>query len=187
MRRNIIIAKKAISADLCNMIIETGKRNSFERATTGNGEDPVNRKSSISWLSGSMRYLEIYQPIQSLINQVNSQFFFFDLTEFEPLQITKYDEKNQGFYKPHTDGSYDNAPKDAYVRKLSVSIQLSNPENYEGGTFEFPDDQEKFVLDDSMEQGTAIFFPSYMQHGVKPVTKGTRYSLVVWSGGPNFI
>lgn len=97
MRRNIIIAKKAISADLCNMIIETGKRNSFERATTGNGEDPVNRKSSISWLSGSMRYLEIYQPIQSLINQVNSQFFFFDLTEFEPLQITKYDEKIKDF------------------------------------------------------------------------------------------
>tara|TARA_Y200000002_G_scaffold374897_1_gene376332 strand:- start:473 stop:1036 length:564 start_codon:yes stop_codon:yes gene_type:complete len=187
MRRNIVIAKKAISADLCNLIVETGKKITFERAQTGNGEDPVNRKSSISWLNGSMRYLEIYQPIQSLINEVNSKFYYFDLTELEPFQITKYHEKNQGYYKPHIDGLYDNVPKGNYVRKLSLSIQLSNPENYEGGTFEFPDDEEKFILDDSMEQGTAIFFPSYMEHGVKPVTKGTRYSLVVWTGGPSFI
>jgi hypothetical protein len=61
-----------------------------------------------------------------------------------------------------------------------IIIQLEN------FVFEFPDDKEKFVVEDSMDQGTAIFFPSYVKHGVKPVTKGTRYSLVCWVVGPNF-
>ena len=47
-------------------------------------------------------------------------------------------------------------------------------------------DVDKFNVEDSLEQGTAIFFPSYMKHGVVPVTKGTRYSLVCWTHGPNF-
>ena len=67
-----------------------------------------------------------------------------------------------------------------------MSIQLTAPEYYEGGTFEFPDDKDSFVVEDSLEQGTAIFFPSYMKHGVVPVTKGTRYSLVCWVLGQNF-
>ena len=72
------------------------------------------------------------------------------------------------------------------IRKLSLSVQLTPPEYYEGGEFEFPDDKEKFNVEDSKEQGTVIFFPSYMRHGVKPVTKGTRYSLVCWVKGPMF-
>ena len=186
MRRNIIVAKKALSADLCNTIIETAKPN-FEKALTG-AVDQTNsvRQSQVSWLHGKIRYLDIYIPVCQLIHKVNSEFYHFDLGDPEPFQITKYDESNKGFYKPHEDGVYDTVPQDQTVRKLSVSIQLTSPEHYEGGTFEFPDDVDKFNVEDSMEQGTAIFFPSYMKHGVVPVTKGTRYSLVSWIHGPNF-
>jgi len=186
MRRNIIVAKKALSADLCNTIIETAKPN-FQKALTG-AVDQTNsvRQSQVSWLHGKIRYLDIYIPVCQLIHKVNSEFYHFDLGDPEPFQITKYDESNKGFYKPHEDGVYDMVPPDQTVRKLSVSIQLTSPEHYEGGTFEFPDDVDKFNVEDSMEQGTAIFFPSYMKHGVVPVTKGTRYSLVSWIHGPNF-
>ena len=67
-----------------------------------------------------------------------------------------------------------------------MSLQLTSPEYYEGGRFQFPDDSEKFKEEDSLAQGTVIFFPSYLKHGVTPVTKGIRYSLVCWWLGPLF-
>tara|TARA_R100001224_G_scaffold113728_1_gene100329 strand:+ start:586 stop:1152 length:567 start_codon:yes stop_codon:yes gene_type:complete len=187
MKRNIIIAKKALSPALCNTIIERAKPN-FKLAETGSGRQPTVRKSEISWLRGSIKHLDIFYPVLQLIQKVNNDYYGFDLVDPEPFQITKYNEKSQGFYEPHQDGIYDEVPVNGnhLVRKLSVSIQLTAPEYYEGGTFQFPDDKEKFVVEDSMEQGTAIFFPSYMKHGVVPVTKGTRYSLVCWVGGLNF-
>jgi len=186
VKRNIIIAKKALSADLCNKIIERAKPQFEAGKVGGGGQTNSIRKSEVSWLGGVVRHLDIYTPILQLINKVNQDFYYYDLGDAEPFQVTRYDESNQGFYKPHMDGWYDNVPTDQTVRKLSVSIQLSHPDNYEGGTFQFPDDEDKFIVEDSMEQGTAIFFPSYMNHGVVPVTKGTRYSLVCWVHGPNF-
>ena len=186
MKRNIIVAKKALSADLCNTIIDRAKHN-FEKAYTGH-PDKTNsvRQSQVCWLSGTIRHLDIYIPVMQLIHKVNTDFYNSNLGDPEPFQITKYDESNQGFYKPHEDGTYDDVGDHDTVRKLSVSIQLTSPEHYEGGTFQFPDDVDKFNVEDSLEQGTAIFFPSYMKHGVVPVTKGTRYSLVCWTHGPNF-
>lgn len=186
MKRNIIIAKNAISSDLCNKIIEVAKPGFTSALTDGGQNKPTVRKSETSFLVGSIKYLDIYIPILQLINKVNNDFYNFDLLEPEHFQITKYDEKNQGFYKPHEDGVYDNVSSNALVRKLSVSIQLTSPDYYEGGTFEFPDDKEKFITEDSLGQGTAIFFPSYIRHGVVPVTKGTRYSLVCWVNGHGF-
>jgi len=186
MKRNIIVAKKALSADLCNTIIEVAKPRLEEGKIGGGGRNSTIRKSQIAWLNGVVRYLDLYKPVLELINKVNQEFYHYDLGDPEPFQITKYDESNQGFYKPHEDGQYMDIPPDQTVRKLSLSIQLSHPDNYEGGTFQFPDDEDKFIVEDSMEQGTAIFFPSYMKHGVVPVTKGTRYSLVCWVHGPNF-
>ncbi len=186
MKRNIIVAKKALSADLCNTIIERAKPN-FQKAYIDNKQETNSiRQSQVSWLAGSIKHLDIYIPICQLIHKVNSEFYNFELTDPEPFQITQYDEKNKGFYKPHEDGQYDFVNPEQTVRKLSASIQLTSPEHYEGGTFQFPDDVDKFNVEDSMEQGTAIFFPSYMKHGVVPVTKGTRYSLVCWVHGPNF-
>tara|TARA_X000001382_G_scaffold91585_1_gene66121 strand:+ start:838 stop:1398 length:561 start_codon:yes stop_codon:yes gene_type:complete len=185
MKRNIIIARNAIDPALCNEIIQRAQKD-FSTASTFQGVVPTVRRSEVSWFNGSIRYLNIYIPILTLIEKVNAQFYNFDLWDPESFQITKYDEKNQGFYEPHVDQSFDQTTPDQHVRKLSLSIQLTPPDYYEGGTFEFPDDKEKFVVEDSVGQGTVVFFPSYVKHGVQPVTKGTRYSLVCWVNGPNF-
>ena len=69
-------------------------------------------------------------------------------------------------------------------RKLSVTVQLSDPSEYEGGGFEFlecPNPDES-----SRKKGTVLVFPSYLKHRVLPVTKGTRKSLVAWFEGPRW-
>ena len=37
-----------------------------------------------------------------------------------------------------------------------------------------------------LPKGSIVVFPSHVWHRVKPVTSGTRYSLVVWSIGDPF-
>jgi PKHD-type hydroxylase len=67
------------------------------------------------------------------------------------------------------------------LRKLSITIQLSNSDDYEGGDLELLYDKEPYKLDRS--RGTFLVFPSFMLHRVTPVTRGTRWSLVAWIGG----
>jgi PKHD-type hydroxylase len=70
----------------------------------------------------------------------------------------------------------------APVRKISMTLLLSDPSTFEGGELEFMDEGRMLKL----QQGQAVFFASWLQHRVKPVTKGERYSLVMWFGGPPF-
>ena len=68
------------------------------------------------------------------------------------------------------------------VRKLSMTIILND--EFEGGEFELLGHQ-KPVEENGM--GTVIIFPSYMVHRVRPITSGTRYSLVAWICGEPFV
>ena len=184
MKRNIIVAKNAFSADLCNKILKMS--HIFQEGRIRDGAiDTRIRKSKTAWIDNNIDSCEIFHPIYKLTKEVNQKFFRFNITEAEVLQVTRYEEKDEGFYKPHIDGDYTNIDAQK-VRKLSMSVQLTPPELYDGGTLYFPDDEEKFNAIDAMEQGTAVFFPSYMNHGVKPVTKGVRHSLVVWFLGEHF-
>ena len=70
-------------------------------------------------------------------------------------------------------------------RKLSITVQLSDPSDYEGGDLQFLITREPVTA--KREKGNAIVFPSFMIHQVKPVTKGVRYSLVCWCSGPAFV
>ena len=78
------------------------------------------------------------------------------------------------------------------VRKLSVTVNLTNPENYEGGDLKFdlgPHRKEGRykISNEARERGSIVVFPSHVFHQVTPVTKGTRYSLVMWNVGWPFI
>ena len=64
------------------------------------------------------------------------------------------------------------------LRKISISIQLSRPEDYDGGDLELMYGTEPQKLDRT--RGAFIAFPSFMLHRVTPVTRGTRWSLVAW-------
>ena len=181
MNDNIIVLNSAFSLDFCNEL----RRVQAERAGTV-GEERVDlsvRKSNIRFFDGYLKYPKIYEPLCQCMSAVNEQHFKFDIYDLESPQLTEYDESYQGEYKPHVDSTPVGA--DGLVRKLSMTIQLTPSENYEGGELIFPN-ADNYRPEITKEQGTAIIFPSYLNHGVTPVTKGNRKSLVAWARGPQF-
>jgi PKHD-type hydroxylase len=139
------------------------------------------RRSPISWIRTDIPENRwIFERITSSIISTNKQFFNYDLTDIQSLQFTCYDGKEKGFYEKHIDMMYNSTG----TRKLSLSIQLSDSSDYEGGDLllHYKNNPDKAMRN----QGTATFFPSWMLHEVTPVTKGKRYSLVAWVQGPRF-
>lgn len=79
-------------------------------------------------------------------------------------------------------------PRD--TRKISLSIQLSDDKDYEGGDFQFfthKDIKGSRAINMSRKKGTMFLFPSYCEHQVTKVTKGERFSLVIWARGPYWV
>lgn len=169
---------KVFSKNQCESIIKIGKKN-LDLASVGGGF--VNKKirdSKTSWIAPTENNKWIFQKLTDIILTVNKEFFNFDLWGMaEGLQFTEYTEP-AGMYNPHVDCMFN-----GNIRKLSLSVQLSDPNDYEGGDFVINNGDEIIL---PKEQGTLFAFPSYVLHGVKPVTKGTRYSLVAWITGPQF-
>lgn len=145
------------------------------------------RKSNVVWTDEKW----IYHVIHPYVHKANEQAgwnFQWDFSE--SCQFTKYN-LNQ-YYDWHRDSLDNNSER---VRKLSVTCQLNDPCEYEGGDLEFdqrnynPDDRDynKHIFKcNNLKKGSVVVFPSYMWHRVKPVTKGVRYSLVIWNCGKAF-
>lgn len=96
----------------------------------------------------------------------------------DPPLVFKYSADREDHYTWHTDSIEGDS-----VRKLSFTIQLTDPTEYDGGDLEFmPAVTDKKIR----EQGTMTIFPSYMVHRVSPVTQGVRYTIVGWIYGPDF-
>jgi len=121
----------------------------------------------------------IYQRILGTLAALNSQAYQFDVSGMdEPLYFVTYDEREKGHYNWHYDGTLaGHAP-----RKLSITFQLSDPKDYEGGELEFNRTGEPTTA--PKDRGTFVLFPSFVLHRVKPVTKGVRHALVAWVNGP---
>jgi len=145
--------------------------------------NPSIRASQVAWIGMKPELVPIWEKLSLAVAEINRQFFHFDLTGFhEPMQLGLYTEQEKGHYDWHTDA----APTDKNVpRKLSLSMLLSDPSEFEGGEF-----QVKTSSDEAQtlecKKGRAWFFPAYTLHRVAPITKGVRRSLVLWVGGPAF-
>jgi len=151
------------------------------------------RDSNVVWLNDYWIYKEIHPYIHEA-NKLAGWNFDWDFSE--SCQFTKY--KLNQFYDWHCDsweGPY-NDPKDLNkhnkIRKLSVTCSLSNPEDYKGGELEFdfrnmePNKPSIRKCAEISPRGSIVVFPSHVWHRVKPVTKGIRYSLVIWNLGYSF-
>ena len=201
--------KSAIPPRICDDIIKYGLQHKGDMAITGSqGRDrdlkkqPLNKKeikdvkkkrdSNIVWMSDRW----IYKEIHPYIKQANRNAGWnFNWDWSEACQFTKY--KPGQYYDWHCDGwerVYEKeGPTKGKIRKLSVTVSLSNEKDYEGGELEFDfrnkDPYKKRnvrVCKDILPKGSLVVFPSFIWHRVKPVTKGVRYSLVVWNLGYPF-
>ena len=199
--------KSAIPPRICDDIVNYGLKHKDDMAITGGlGRDrdlqkqPLNKKelknlkkkrySNIVWMNDRW----IYKEIQPYVNQANQNAGWnFNWDYSESCQFTKY--KPGQYYDWHCDsweGVYEKeGPTKGKIRKLSVTVSLSDEQDYSGGELEFKfrnvdNPKVKHACKEILPKGSLVVFPSFVWHRVKPVTKGVRYSLVVWNLGYPF-
>jgi PKHD-type hydroxylase len=137
------------------------------------------RRSQVSWLENNSNTKWVFEKLANVASQLNAEHFRLDLVGFgEPLQLTNYNQSENGMYGWHQD--YGGGTS----RKLSLAMQLTDPSEYEGGNLQVmttskPENVRK-------QRGLIAAFPSYVLHQVTPVTQGSRQSLVAWVSGPAF-
>jgi PKHD-type hydroxylase len=139
------------------------------------------RKSKVGWIKQNDETFWLFERVERIAGELNALYFGFDLWGLaEGFQYTLY-EGEGSHYTWHTDGSgrTPNPP-----RKLSLSIQLNDPAEYEGGDLEIWNGGG--IVQAKREKGFLMAFPSYSLHRVTPITKGVRRSLVCWICGPQF-
>jgi len=197
--------QSALTPRFCDEVIKYGTMHEEQLALTGgfDNKDPKKlnqeelkdlkkkRDSNIAWLNDTW----IYREIHPYIHEANKQAGWnFNWDFSESCQFTKY--KLNQYYDWHCD-SWDKVydkPNDlnshGKIRKLSVTCSLSDPSDYIGGELEFdfrdkdPDKPQTIkACTEILPRGSICVFPSFVWHRVKPVVKGTRYSLVIWNLG----
>jgi len=201
--------KSALSHRFCDHIIHYANSQKESMALTGgfseqkklSKEDIKNlqrkRKSDLVWLSENW----IYREIQNYVKEANEKAGWnFQWDRTESCQFTKY--KLGQYYDWHCDSwdkPYDKpgTPDHGKIRKLSMTCQLTDSSEYTGGELEFdfrnysPNMRDESIhriqCKEILTKGSIIVFPSFIWHRVKPVTSGTRYSLVAWNIGNPFI
>lgn len=120
---------------------------------------------------------EVYDFVAEAIKQVNNKQYRFGLVGLEPVQVMHYTEGS--FFREHSDLGYQS--DDSAGRKISLIVQLSPPDAYEGGRLVLFGEEEM-----PKSQGTVCIFPSWLPHRVEKLTGGERYTLVAWAKGPPF-
>jgi PKHD-type hydroxylase len=206
--------KSAIPPKICDDIIKYGLSHQEDLAITGglgSNRDLKNnplkdeeiidlkkkRNSNIVWLNDTW----IYKEIHPYVHEANkSAGWNFDWDFSESCQFTKY--KLNQYYDWHCDSwdkPYDK-PEDSNshgkIRKLSMTCQLTDGSEYQGGELQFDcrnydphmrdEDKHLLTVKEILPKGSIVVFPSFVWHRVQPVTRGTRYSLVVWHLGYPF-
>jgi len=152
----------------------------------GTVRDEETRRSTIKFLHNKdSRFQHIFDKLWKLAIEANDDFFRFHITRLDYLQLAEYTAEERGEYKNHHDVFWINNDP-IYHRKLSAIIQLTDPDEYEGGDFRLVDVQEQPDAKAIRKQGTVIFFPSFFTHRAEPVTKGTRHSIAAWMDGPKW-
>jgi PKHD-type hydroxylase len=160
----------------------------FQQAVTEGGKQDEGigleaRQSMIKWVPQSSEFKWIYDKIGMLATTANEEMFKFDIHSMpEMIQYTEYYATNKGHYDWHMDIGSDGYMKH---RKISVTVQLSGPDEYDGGDLQIWQGGQ-YPNTAPRGKGNVVIFPSFMMHRVTPVTRGTRKSFVLWLGGGHY-
>ena len=197
--------KSAIPERICDDIVRYGHQIQDTIAITGgfDNKKKLNKKeikdlkktrnSNVVWINDTWIYKEIH-PYINAANRDSGWNFDWDFSE--ECQFTKY--KKDQYYDWHCDSwdkPYDkpDTPSHGKIRKLSVTVSLSDPKDYKGGELEFdfrnldPDKKPNIKkCTEILPKGSLVVFPSFVWHRVCPVKSGERNSLVIWNLGYPF-
>ena len=194
LKHNYFYFKKAVPLKTCKKILKAGRKKVIEEATTFKGADKTKRNCKVAWINDKWIY-DILNPFIHTANKQADWNFQWDWNEAS--QFTIYEKGH--YYGWHTDQDGDFIKHESKningkTRKLSLTLQLTDKTEYEGGDFQFrwikdgiKGSLNIITIDDAKDIGTIIIFPSFTWHQVLPITKGKRESLVNWSVGKPFI
>ena len=139
------------------------------------------RITRVGWMDRVPQIEWLYARIEEAVLELNNRLYQYDLYGLvENFQYTVYHGSEGGHYGWHVDtGRMNREP-----RKISLTLQLSEPSAYEGGDLVLEAGSGPYRA--IKARGALVAFPSYVMHRVTPVTSGTRKSLVAWVAGPKF-
>ena len=138
------------------------------------------RKSKIKWIHPNNDSQWLYDKIINMVTEANNTMWNFNLySVIDSIQYTEYSEGGG-----HYDWHMDIGPGSISHRKVSITIQLSDPSEYEGGDLELWYGGSTIQI--PKNKGLTVIFPSFSMHRVTPITKGIRKSLVLWVGGEHY-
>lgn len=192
----------------------------LNRVQNGRSDETI-RESELRWLDEQTFMEQAPNLIEKIFNGICGNAYehlqiAYKVAVTEAFQHTTYNacsDRGNGFYRWHQDVS--DSPVVSYmttggigqsfIRKISASIQLSDPMEYEGGNFQWCEVSKAldtmsgirptidlsnhiYTLPESAKsKGSLVLFPSTLHHQVTPIVSGTRRSLVVWLGGEHFV
>ena len=183
-----------IPAEECQAIIDDALQQNPTSGTVGIEDSEVNasiRHGEVIFLQRrDPAFVHVFQMIDYFVAEANDEWFGVDYNRegARSLQFSVYrgdTEKGGHYYHAHQDTSLVSGDRPTQ-RKLSVTVQLSDPDDYEGGDFLMHYVSAHPPADVIRRRGTVLVFPSLVVHEVSTVTSGTRYSLVGWYPGPGW-
>ncbi|CAJ2377475.1 MAG: 2OG-Fe(II) oxygenase [Gammaproteobacteria bacterium] len=195
MRGEWAFYESLLSEQECRDIIAAGTRFAPQTGTVGgeygDGSDVEKtiRHGEVVFLQRTdPQFAQVFHTLDYCVNEANDQWFGvrYNPQGARSLQFSIYRGDAEGgghFYNTHQDTSLISADSPTQ-RKLSVVVQLSDADEYEGGDFQMHHVKAHPPADSIRKRGTVLIFPSLLLHRVTPVTSGVRYSLVGWYVGP---
>jgi hypothetical protein len=176
------IVRDAVTPAFCNKLIEEYSKPEVEKELPfiGEGRDLVNN-INLDIRNVARLQLPLYAGIGATLTaiglNVNHDFWQYDITHSNQAEFLMYDVK--GKYETHVDTFHARSNE---TRKLTILVFLND--DFEGGKFYIANGHKRSYPE--QKKGTVLIFPSFMPHGVEPITKGVRYSIVTWMVGPYF-
>jgi len=167
--------------DECDQLIEMAQKLPTQDGVTFGGHGPGGRETQIRWIYDDEDFGSLHAKIREFCHMAN-QHWNVDITNLPPLQFTEYVDVGH-HYDFHHDINW--SRDDGLHRKISIVVQLTDPDEYEGGEFTF-----RYLQNPDAEaikkRGTVLCFLPYHYHAVSPIEKGARTSLVGWYEGPEW-
>ena len=160
--------------------------NEIPFVNAGVGEDSSQdkeiRSSLIKWSPQSNEWFWLYDKLMGMITEANKQLWNFDLySVMDNIQYTEYHASEGGHYNWHQDIGSGWLSR----RKVSITVQLSDTDDYTGGDLEYWQGGTN-IIKAPKGAGSVFIFPSYMMHRVTKLESGVRKSFVLWVGGEHY-
>jgi len=171
---------KAFSSESCDKIIKQCEKQNLEEAAVGSYPAlKINKRIRDTKKIVLPNDIGIGATLTGIGFQANAYKWKFDVKRSNQTEFLKYDKN--GHFSSHVDTFLEEVDNKE-TRKISVILILSD--GYEGGKFYLKTQEEKIYP--KQDKGDIIIFPSFLLHGVEPITSGIRRSMITWLIGPYF-